>query len=306
MGANNLNLETLEIIDTIDRRGSFASAAEELGKVPSALSYAVGKLEERLQVTLFSRQGRKSVLTPAGKMLLVEGRKLLEASRHLEMEARRIATGWETRIRIAVDAIQDLTPLMKVIKQFTDEHPSIEIHLNEEVMGGTWEALVRDRVDLVFGAAAPAPQSQGIRAEPHKRNQRVVIAIAATHPLAHFWGKVSRRELAKYRQVIIHDSSIIDVPRSSEMYSEHRRFYVSNMAQKIQAQRQGIGFGFVPYEAIKGYLASGEMKVLEVEGAASTHTSLVAWKVANQGKGLKRLRELLLSPEPAEPQASFF
>ena len=306
MSTNNLNLETLEIIDTIDRRGSFASAAEELGKVPSALSYAVSKLEERLQVTLFSRQGRKSVLTPAGKMLLVEGRKLLEASRHLEMEARRLATGWETRIRIAVDAIQDLGPLMKSIKQFTDEHPSIEIHLSEEVMGGTWEALVRDRVDLLFGAAAPIPQSQGIRAEPYKRDQRVVIAIAATHPLSHFWGKVSRRELAKYRQVIIHDSSIIDVPRSSEMYSEHRRFYVSNMAQKIQAQRQGIGFGFVPYEAIKRYLASGEMKVLEVEGASSTHCSLVAWKVTNQGKGLKRLRELLLSPEPAEPQTSFF
>jgi|GEM_PF-3958059 len=90
------------------------------------------------------------------------------------------------------------------------------------------------------------------------------------------------------------------------MYTEHRRFYVSNMAQKIEAQRQGIGFGFLPYETIKTYLASCEMKILVVEGAANTHDSLVAWKVANQGKGLKRLRELLLSPEPADPQASFF
>jgi len=186
MGANSLSLEALEIIDTIDRRGSFASAAEELCKVPSALSYAMSNLEEKLEVTLFSRQGRKSVLTPTGEMLLVESRKLLAASRHLVMGARRIATGWEIRISITVDVIQNLVPLMTAIKKFTDEHPSIEIHLCEEVMGGTWESLVRDRVDLVFGATAPIPQSQGIRAESCKHNQRVVIAVGVTHPLAHF------------------------------------------------------------------------------------------------------------------------
>jgi len=304
MGANSLTLESLEIIDAIDRRGSFVAAAKELGKVPSALSYTIGKLEERLEITLFSRHGRKSVLTPAGKMLLTEGRKLLSARSHLEQEVRRVATGWETRIRIALEAIQDCTPLLRAIKQFTDEHPAIEVHLNEEVMGGTWESLSQDRVDLIVGATHPIPQSQGIRTEPYKRNQ-AVIAVAASHPLGQFWGKVSRGELSKHRQVIIHDSSIIEVPRSSEMYSENRRFYVGNMAQKIQAQRLGIGFGTLPYEAIKPYLASGEMKILEVEGANNAFDSLIAWKVANQGKGLKRLRELLLSPEASDPQASF-
>ena len=304
MTTSSLTLESLEIIDAIDRRGSFAAAAEELGKVPSALSYTVGKLEERLEITLFSRQGRKSVLTPAGKMLLTEGRKLLAARSHLEQEVRRVATGWETQIRIALEAIQDCGPLLRAIKQFTDEHPAIEVHLNEEVMGGTWESLTQDRVDLIVGATQPIPQSQGIRTEPYKRNQ-AVIAVAASHPLARFWGSISRGELSKHRQVIIHDSSIIEVPRSSEMYSENRRFYVGNMAQKIQAQRLGIGFGTLPYEAIKPYLASGEMKILEVEGANNAYDSLIAWKVANRGKGLKRLRELVLSPEVGDPQASF-
>ncbi len=304
MSNASLSLEALEIIDAIDRRGSFAAAAEELGKVPSALSYTISKLEEKLEITLFSRQGRKSVMTPAGKTLLVEGRKLLAASQQLEMEARRIATGWETRIRIAIDAIQDFALPMRAIRQFTEEHPSMEISLSEEVLGGTWESLICDRVDLVIGASAPVPKSQGIRTEPYKRNQ-AVIAVASTHPLARFWGKVSRTELTRYRQVIIHDSSLIEVPRSSVLFNKNRRFYVGNMAQKIEVQRQGIGFGFLPYEAIKPYLASGEMKIIEVEGTSSTLDSLIAWKTTNQGKGLKRLRELLLSPEPANPQASF-
>ncbi|NDA56317.1 MAG: LysR family transcriptional regulator, partial [Betaproteobacteria bacterium] len=45
-----ISLEQLQILDTIARRGSFASAAKAMGKVPSALSYSVRKLEEDLDV----------------------------------------------------------------------------------------------------------------------------------------------------------------------------------------------------------------------------------------------------------------
>ena len=36
-----LTLEALRVMDAIDRRGSFAAAADELGRVPSALSYTM-------------------------------------------------------------------------------------------------------------------------------------------------------------------------------------------------------------------------------------------------------------------------
>ena len=58
---------TLEIQDSIDRLGSFAKAAEELNKATSALSYGVQKLEDQLGLSIFVRQGRRSVLTPAGR-----------------------------------------------------------------------------------------------------------------------------------------------------------------------------------------------------------------------------------------------
>lgn len=51
-----LTLEALRVMDAIDRRGSFAAAADELGRVPSALSYTMQKLEEELDVVLFDRR----------------------------------------------------------------------------------------------------------------------------------------------------------------------------------------------------------------------------------------------------------
>lgn len=41
------SFESIQILDTIDRRGRYAAAAEELNKVPSALSYAIQKLEKQ-------------------------------------------------------------------------------------------------------------------------------------------------------------------------------------------------------------------------------------------------------------------
>lgn len=40
-----ITLDALEVLDAIDRKGSFAAAANELFRVPSAISYTVQKLE---------------------------------------------------------------------------------------------------------------------------------------------------------------------------------------------------------------------------------------------------------------------
>src|SRR3569623_1189253 len=101
----NLTLESLRILDAIDRKGSFAAAALALDRVPSALTYTVRKLEEDLDVLLFDRRGHRAKLTPAGQELLSEGRNLLRAADELEQRVKRTATGWETELRIVMDSI---------------------------------------------------------------------------------------------------------------------------------------------------------------------------------------------------------
>ena len=76
----SLTLEAISVVDAIARRGSFAAAAAELGKVPSALTYTVRRIEEELDVLLFDRRGRRARLTPAGEELLAQGLLLLRAA----------------------------------------------------------------------------------------------------------------------------------------------------------------------------------------------------------------------------------
>ncbi|VTR55149.1 HTH-type transcriptional activator CmpR [Serratia fonticola] len=88
-----LTLEALRVMDAIDRRGSFAAAADELGRVPSALSYTMQKLEEELDVVLFDRSGHRTKFTNVGRMLLERGRVLLEAADKLTTDAEALARG---------------------------------------------------------------------------------------------------------------------------------------------------------------------------------------------------------------------
>ena len=71
-----ISLDLLHILDAIDRHGSFSAAAVVLHRVPSALSHAVAKLEDELDIQLFVREGRKATLNEAGRALLDDGRHL--------------------------------------------------------------------------------------------------------------------------------------------------------------------------------------------------------------------------------------
>lgn len=288
-----ITMEALETLDAIDRRGSFAKAAEELNKATSAVSYTVQKLEEQLDIALFQRQGRRSVLTPAGCLVVEEGREILNTSARLASAAKEIATGWETRIRIATESIISYELFFAVMKDFTQQHPSIEIDLQECVLNGGWELLHLDAVDLIVGVPGPVPQYKGYR---HQKipGSRLIPVIAADHPLAKLATDKQgiAAALVEITRVITHDSSRQGIKRSEGLSSEGKHFYVQTIDQKIHAIMAGIGIGHLPYECIRHHIKSGKLVVLNIE-PNSPNEGYIAWKVNNKGKGLRALTELL-------------
>ena len=62
---------------------------------------------------------------------------------------------------------------------------------------------------------------------------------------------------------------------------------VANMDQKIQAQLQGIGVGFLPEHKIEAYLNSGELVALNIEKEAQETNQYCAWRSTNAGRATK-------------------
>lgn len=293
MPINPINIEILEILDTIERRGSFAKAAEELNKATSALSYAIQKLEEQLSVTVFQRVGRRSVLTPAGKLLLEDGRVILSATRLLAEKAKEVATGWEPKLRIALESTINYEVFFKVLNSFLLEHESLELDISESVLSGGWEALEHSKVDLLVGASGPVPQQKGFRAVSIESSKMIPV-IAKKHPQAHLLSEPKQFEaiLPNLRRVVTHDTAAINIARNAGLSSGKRILYVQTIDQKIQAQLSGLGIGHLPKYRIQKYLDNGSLVALPITQAPIEN--FIAWRISHKGKALQSLTKRLI------------
>lgn len=292
----SLTLDSLQLVDAIARRGSFAGAAEELGRVPSAVTYAVRKLEDDLDVLLFDRRGYRARLTPAGEELLREGRHLLAAADDLTRRVQRVASGWERALTLAVDNIVPFDRLLPLVTDFLAVAPT-KLRITSEVLGGTWDALLAGRADLAIGAMHEGPEPSrlgaGYRSEPFGK-VAFVFAVAPHHPLASVPSPLPASELRKHRQVVVGDTSQRLPPRAAGLLGLADLLTVPTLEAKITAQKVGLGCGFVPAHRVREELERGELIVKTTDQERGEATLHFAWRHDARGKAvawwLERLR----------------
>jgi DNA-binding transcriptional LysR family regulator len=288
--ATPLTLESLQLVDAIARRGSFAGAAEELGRAPSAVTYAARRLEDELDVLLFDRRGYRARLTPAGEELLREGRQLLAAAEDLRRRVQRVAKGWERELRIALDSLIPFARLLPLLEAFCGTAPT-QLKITHEVLGGTWDALVAGRCDLAIGASAGTPAAghgAGCRAR-HFGDVQFVFAVAPGHPLAAAAAPLSAAQMRAHRQIVVGDTSQQLAPRTVGLLGAADSITVPSMTDKIAAQAAGLGAGYVPLHLVRGHLARGELveKATEAEREHGEKMALfVAWRADARGKAI--------------------
>lgn len=283
-----LSLEALEVLDAIDRKGSFAAAAAALYRVPSAVTYAVGKLEDDLGVTLFRREGRRSVLTPAGRVLLEQGRELLQAAERLVETTRQVESGWETALNITLDSIYGLDTLAPHLEALYALRPDIEITVTEEVLGGAWEAVLDGRSDLVIGASEPEGSTAGLCSRAIDAC-RWCFAVAPDHPLAAAQAPLGEEQIRAHRAVVVRDSSRRLPPRSRRVFETQPVLRVQTVEQKIAAQAAGLGAGFLPRRRIEAELEAGALVELPLQVAEQDAPLYLVWRRGERGRALRWL-----------------
>lgn len=280
-----LSLDAVLVLDAIDRKGSFAAAAEELHRVPSAITYAVQKLEEDLGIALFDRRGYRAQLNPAGRELLGEGRRLLDAADEVEKRVKRIASGCEVELRVAVDDVIPLSRLFSVFEEFYGEAYGTRLRVLSEVYGGAWDALVSNRADLVIGAPGEGPAGGGY-------STRLLgtvhweFMVAPQHPLAGAAEPIAPEEIVKYRSIAAADSSRTLAPRTTGLLTGQEVLTLSDMRGKLEAQRAGLGIGYLPRHIARQEAQAGRLVAKRVLEAKADTTLYIAWRTGDTGKSL--------------------
>jgi DNA-binding transcriptional LysR family regulator len=290
-----LSLEALQVLDAIDRKGSFAGAADELHRVPSAVTYSVRQLEEGLRVELFDRRGNRAILTEAGRELLMEGRRLLQAAADLECRVQQVAKGWESELRIAVDTLIGIGKLYRLVDEFYGEKTGTRLRLSQEVLGGTWDALVSGRADLVVGATGTPPAGRNYVIHPLGHVEMVFVA-APFHPIAREAQPLADEMIQRHRAVSVADSSRLLPPRTVGLLSGQDTLTVPTLEAKAGAHIAGLGVGFLPRWIAQREVAAGNLVAIEVAAPPPASELMVAWRPGPQGKALKWFAKRLEDP----------
>jgi len=292
-----LTPDALLMMDTIARTGSFAAAARELGKVPSALTYSVRQLEEALDVLLFDRSSRQAQLTAAGTELLQEGRRLLQEMDAVANRVRRVASGWEATMSIAVEDLLSTQTMFELVEAFcgvcdgNDERvssgPATRLRLRSGVLAGTWEMLVSGQVDLAIGVSGEHPNPGGIEMKV-LGEMKFIYCMAPHHALASMPEPLVDAQLVHHRAIAVADTAQRMAPITVNLLPGQDVLTVPSMRAKLEALLRGLGCGYVPEPLARPHLEAGRLVSRQTARGARIATLQYAWRSEHGPLGLGR------------------
>jgi DNA-binding transcriptional LysR family regulator len=284
-----LTPDALAMLQAIDSAGSFAAAARAMGMVPSALTYRVRQIEDALDVLLYDRSSRQAQLTQAGAELLREGGRLLIEIDAVANRVKRVATGWEPQLTIAVDTIISKATVMELCESFFCLTPPTRIRLRDETLSGTLEALISGQADLALGVTRDAATHSGIQVQPLGEVE-FVYAIAPHHPLANAVEPLSDETIQQHRAVAVADSIQRGTGMTFGLLGGQDVFTVASMHAKLDAQLRGLGGGYLPRCMADSYIETGRLVLKKTERPYRMVPISYAWRGASatvQGRALQ-------------------
>ena len=259
-----MDLERLSAFRAVAREQSFSRAASRLFKTQPAISQAVGSLEAELGERLFLRRGRRTELSPAGRVFLeyvdqafdalARGRARLEALGELREGELSIGTSDTTACYV----------LPPVLRAFRERHPGVELRISNRPSPLTAEQVAAREVDLGF-VTLPV-ERPGLRTQPLVEREDVAICAPA-HELA-------SRSRVRLDTLVRHPLLLLDRGSSTRSFIDARlrasgipvRIAMELGSIEVIKQLVGLGFGvsIVPRIAVEDEVAAGSLHAMQL------------------------------------------
>jgi len=259
-----ITLEQARALDAFDRYGTYAAAAAKLGKVHTAIVYSLKALEEQTGVRLLERGRYRSRLTPAGRRVLEQCRKLLQNERELESLVAELKSGWEPSLRIVFDGIFPLEPVVDMVGDLTQRKIPTRIEVYAAFLGGVERSFLR-RDGHVMISVLP-PESASLESL-ELGTIEIVLVAHRNHPLAR--QEVTLEQLASHTFLTVRGPT----PRlnlSTAALEHQSTVHLNDFASLKAAIGSGVGFGWVPRYLVNDELKRGQLQLIRWE-RESTH-----------------------------------
>ncbi len=151
------NLSQYKIFYEVAKTGNISKAAKDLFISQPAISKAIGKLEDGLDTTLFTRNSRGVQLTDEGQILFEHIHRAFEALSNGELELKRAKEFHMGHIRFGVSNTLCRYIMVSYLKSFIEKYPHVKITIESQSTTRTIAMLEQQKIDLGL-VVRPKPQ----------------------------------------------------------------------------------------------------------------------------------------------------
>jgi DNA-binding transcriptional LysR family regulator len=189
---------------------------------------------------------------------------------------KRVATGWEAVLTVAVDSIVSRSVVMDLCEAFLALNSPTRLRIRHETLSGTMAALTSGQADLALGVALGQHLAADIQ---HMALGEVsfVFAVAPQHPLAQAAEPLGDALLLQHRMVAVADSVQRGSGLTVGLQGGQDVFTVPDMQSKLQAQLRGLGAGFLPENLAAPLVQQGRL-VVKITDQSRLSPVHAAWR----------------------------
>ncbi|QBF84719.1 LysR family transcriptional regulator [Shewanella maritima] len=284
-------LEQWRILQAVVDQGGYAQAAAYLNKSQSSLNHAVAKLQQQLGTQILTVEGRRSVLTPQGEVLLRRSRLLTQSVNELEQLAANLGQGWEPSLTIAREIIYPMDDLVCIFNKFHPQSRGCRINVIDSVLTGTHELINEQKADIAICSTPP----KGHLGEALQSSELILVCHPG-HSLAATPNISDEKILANQLQIVIRDTGLNAKDEAGWLKSE-QRWTVSNFYEAKRILASGLGFCWMPAFIVKDEIDNGKLAKLTLTSSKSRKVilNLVVPNRDRQGPAAKLLEQLVLA-----------
>lgn len=250
-------LAEMAVFVQVVESGSFSATARRLGMTPSAVSRSVARLEQALAMRLLHRTTRKLRLSEQGEEAFVRCRQMLDAADAVIGLSGQNGAEPEGVVSVSVPKAVGYRVLHPYMPEFLRRYPKVDVRLRLE---DRYMDLIDDRVDLALRITdRPSPGLIG-------RQLMTIdhLLCASPHYLAQHGTPEHPRDLAQHSCIYLGetpDDARWRFRRSGKTVAVNvrGRYAANHTGVRLDAVKQHIGIGSLPYFTVRQALASGEV-----------------------------------------------
>ena len=261
------SLTNYQIFNKVAECGNISAAARELFVSQPAISKAIRRLEDALDVTLFSRSSRGVKLTEDGKLLYEYTREACHTLNEGEVALKRMHRLGIGHIRIGVSTTLCKYLLLPYLKDFVAKYPHIRFTIQCQSTFQTLDLLQSGKIDI--GLIGRPDGQHNLTFHTVSEIEDVFVATDAyLENLRLREGKLPQgEELLSVGNLMLLDEKNITRVYIENYFAMHRIqtaqvLEVSSMDLLIEFARTGLGIACVIKEFIASDLADGQLTII--------------------------------------------